>query len=151
MQMTGKTLIILKPDAIQRSLAGEIISRLEKKGLKIVAMKMVLLSREKAEKLYDIHRDKKFFNDLVNYITSGPVIAMIVEGNDVINVVRKLMGKTNGAEAEPGTIRGDYSTSIEKNLIHGSDSEESFKREMPVFFSESEFINYQKIDEGWIK
>ncbi|MGC9166090.1 MAG: nucleoside-diphosphate kinase [Thermoplasmata archaeon] len=149
--MINRTLIILKPDAIQRNLVGEIISRIEKKGLKITAMKMVLLSRERAEKLYEIHRDKKFFNDLVNYITSGPVIAMIVEGNDVINVVRKLMGKTNGAEAEPGTIRGDYSTSIEKNLIHGSDSEESFKREMPVFFTEEEIIKYTKIDENWIK
>ncbi|MGC8609903.1 MAG: nucleoside-diphosphate kinase [Thermoplasmata archaeon] len=149
--MINRTLIILKPDAIQRNLVGEIISRIEKKGLKITAMKMVLLSRERAEKLYEIHRDKKFFNDLVNYITSGPVIAMIVEGNDVINVVRKLMGKTNGAEAEPGTIRGDYSTSIEKNLIHGSDSEESFKREMPVFFTEEEIIKYKKIDENWIK
>ncbi|MGC8992693.1 MAG: nucleoside-diphosphate kinase [Thermoplasmata archaeon] len=149
--MINRTLIILKPDAIQRNLVGEIISRIEKKGLKITAMKMVLLSRERAEKLYEIHRDKKFFNDLVNYITSGPVIAMIVEGNDVINVVRKLMGKTNGAEAEPGTIRGDYSTSIEKNLIHGSDSEESFKREMPVFFTEEEIIKYTKMDENWIK
>jgi nucleoside-diphosphate kinase len=149
--MINRTLIILKPDAIQRNLVGEIISRIEKKGLKITAMKMVLLSRERAEKLYEIHRDKKFFNDLVNYITSGPVIAMIVEGNDVINVVRKLMGKTNGAEAEPGTIRGDYSTSIEKNLIHGSDSEESFKREMPVFFTEEEIIKYTNMDENWIK
>ncbi len=145
-----RTLVILKPDAVQRNLVGKIITRFEEKGLKIIALKMVMLSRERAEKLYDVHRGKKFFEDLVSYITSGPIVAMIVEGRDAINVVRKIMGKTNGAEAEPGTIRGDFSTGIEKNLVHGSDSPESFKREYPVIFDEKEFIDYKKSGEEWL-
>lgn len=146
----SRTLVILKPDSIQRNLAGKIISRIEEKGLKISAMKMVFLDKKTAEKLYDVHRGKPFFQSLVDYITSGPIIAMVVEGRDAVNVVRKLMGKTNGAEAEPGTIRGDFSTGIEKNLIHASDSEESLKRELPVFFSEEDIIKYTKIDESWL-
>ncbi len=145
-----RTLVILKPDAVQRNLVGRIITRFEEKGLKIIAMKMVRLSRERAEKLYDVHKGKKFFEDLVSYITSGPIVAMIVEGRDAINVVRKIMGKTNGAEAEPGTIRGDFSTGIEKNLIHGSDSLESFNREYRVIFEENEFIDYKKSGEEWL-
>lgn len=146
----NRTLVILKPDSVQRNLVGKIISRIEEKGLKIVGMKMVWLDKDRAEKLYEIHKGKKFYQSLVDYITSGPVVAMVVEGNDAINVVRKLMGKTNGAEADPGTIRGDFSTGIEKNVIHGSDSEESFKREYPIFFKEDEIIKYTKIDEIWL-
>ncbi len=145
-----RTLVILKPDAIQRNLVGRIITRFEEKGLKIIALKMVKLSRERAEKLYDVHRGKKFFEDLVSYITSGPIVAMIVEGRDAINVVRRIMGKTNGAEAESGTIRGDFSTGIEKNLVHGSDSPESFKREYTVIFEENEFVDYKKSGEEWL-
>jgi nucleoside-diphosphate kinase len=146
----SRTLVILKPDAIQRGLAGKIISRIEEKGLKIVAMKMLLLDRKTAERLYEVHRGKAFYESLVNYITSGPIVAMLVEGREAINVVRKLMGKTNGAEADPGTIRGDFSTGIEKNLVHGSDSEDSFRREYPIFFKDEEIISYRKIDEDWI-
>jgi len=146
----SRTLVILKPDSIQRNLAGKIISRIEEKGLKITAMKMIFLDKNTAEKLYEVHKGKPFYQSLVDYITSGPIIAMVVEGRDVINVVRKLMGKTNGAEAEPGTIRGDFSTSIEKNLIHASDSDESLKRELPIFFSEEDIIKYSKFDELWL-
>jgi len=146
----SRTLVILKPDSIQRNLAGKIISRIEEKGLKITAMKMIFLDKNTAEKLYEVHKGKPFYQSLVDYITSGPIIAMVVEGRDVINVVRKLMGKTNGAEAEPGTIRGDFSTGIEKNLIHASDSDESLKRELPIFFSEEDIIKYSKVDEIWL-
>ncbi|MGC8564929.1 MAG: nucleoside-diphosphate kinase [Thermoplasmata archaeon] len=146
----SRTLVILKPDSIQRNLAGKIISRIEEKGLKITAMKMIFLDKNTAEKLYEVHKGKPFYQSLVDYITSGPIIAMVVEGRDVINVVRKLMGKTNGTEAEPGTIRGDFSTGIEKNLIHASDSDESLKRELPIFFSEEDIIKYSKVDELWL-
>lgn len=146
----NRTLVILKPDAIQRGLAGKIITKIEEKGLKIVAMKMVSLDKKTAERLYEVHKGKPFYNSLIEYITSGPIVVMLVDGNDAINVVRKLMGKTNGAEAEPGTIRGDFSTGVEKNLVHGSDSEESFKREYPIFFKDSEIISYRRIDEEWL-
>ncbi|MGC8663788.1 MAG: nucleoside-diphosphate kinase [Thermoplasmata archaeon] len=146
----SRTLVILKPDSIQRNLAGKIISRIEEKGLKITAMKMLFLDKKTAERLYEVHKGKPFYQSLVDYITSGPIIVMVVEGRDVINVVRKLMGKTNGAEAEPGTIRGDFSTGIEKNLIHASDSEESLKRELPIFFSEEDIIFYSKANELWL-
>ncbi|MEM0137105.1 MAG: nucleoside-diphosphate kinase [Thermoplasmata archaeon] len=146
----SRTLVILKPDAIQRGLAGKIITKIEEKGLKIVAMKMVSLDKKTAERLYEVHKGKPFYNSLIEYITSGPIVVMLVDGNDAINVVRKLMGKTNGAEAEPGTIRGDFSTGVEKNLVHGSDSEESFKREYPIFFKDSEIISYRRIDEEWL-
>ncbi|MDP8011520.1 MAG: nucleoside-diphosphate kinase [Thermoplasmata archaeon] len=146
----SRTLVILKPDAIQRNMAGRIISRIEDKGLKISAMKMVYLDKRTAERLYEVHKGKPFYQSLVDYITSGPIIAMVVEGRDVINVIRKLMGKTNGAEAEPGTIRGDFSTGIEKNLIHASDSDESLRRELPIFFSEEDIIKYNKADESWL-
>jgi nucleoside-diphosphate kinase len=146
----NRTLVIIKPDAVQRAFAGRIITRIEEKGLKIVAMKMVQLDRKTAERLYEVHKGKSFYESLIDYITSGPIVAMVVEGRDAINVVRKLMGKTNGAEAEPGTIRGDFSTGVEKNLVHGSDSEESFNREFPVLFNKEEIISYRRIDEEWI-
>jgi nucleoside-diphosphate kinase len=146
----NRTLVIIKPDAVQRAFAGRIITRIEEKGLKIVAMKMVQLDRKTAERLYEVHKGKSFYESLIDYITSGPIVAMVVEGRDAINVVRKLMGKTNGAEAEPGTIRGDFSIGVEKNLVHGSDSEESFNREFPVLFNKEEIISYRRIDEEWI-
>lgn len=148
--MKQKTLVLLKPDAVNRRLVGEIISRFEKKGLKIVAMKMLWLSREKAEKHYEVHKGKPFYESLIDYITSAPIVAMVLEGERAIEVVRKMMGKTNGMEAEPGTIRGDYAMSIQNNLVHGSDSEESAAREIPIFFSEEEILEYRLVDEIWI-
>lgn len=133
-----KTLVIIKPDGIQKNIIGEIISRIEKKGLKILNMKMMKLSRELAEKLYEEHRNKPFFKSLVNFITSVPIIVMIVEGEDVISIFRFMMGPTDPKNATPGTIRGDYGTSIERNIIHGSDSIESAKREVDLFFPEEQ-------------
>ncbi len=148
--MRQRTLVLLKPDAVNRRLVGEIISRFERKGLKIVAMKMLWMSREMAEKHYEVHRGKPFYESLIDYITSAPIFAMVLEGDNAISVVRKMMGKTNGQEAEPGTIRGDYSMSVQNNLVHGSDSEESAKREVALFFSESEILEYRLVDEVWI-
>ncbi len=148
--MKQRTLVLLKPDAVNRRLMGEIISRFEKKGLKIVAMKMLWMSRERAEKHYEVHKDKPFYESLIDYITSGPIVAMVLEGDRAIEVVRKMMGKTNGIEAEPGTIRGDFAMSIQNNLVHGSDSEESAKREIPIFFDDSEILDYRLVDEVWI-
>ncbi len=133
-----KTLVIIKPGGIQKNIIGEIISRIEKKGLKILNMKMMKLSRELAEKHYEEHRNKPFFKSLVNFITSAPIIVMIVEGEDVISIFRFMMGPTDPKNAAPGTIRGDYGTDIERNIIHGSDSIESAKREVDLFFPEEQ-------------
>ena len=113
-----RTLILIKPDGVKRRLSGEIISRFEKKGLKIVALKMLVLSKERAEKHYDVHKGKPFFKDLVSYITSGPIVAAVLEGPGAISITRLMSGTTDGSKAQPGTIRGDYSTGIEKNIIH---------------------------------
>ncbi len=148
--MREKTLVLLKPDAVNRRLIGEIISRFERKGLKIVAMKMLQVSMEMAERHYAVHKGKPFYDALIEYITSAPVIAMILEGENAIAVVRKMMGKTNGQEAEPGTIRGDYSMNVQKNLVHGSDSKESAQREINIFFNANEILKYDLADEVWI-
>ncbi len=148
--MKQRTLVLLKPDALNRRLVGEIIARFERKGLKIVAMKMLWISKELAEKHYEMHRGKPFYDSLIDYITSSPVIAMVIEGEQAIEVVRKMMGRTNGVEAEPGTIRGDYSLSIKNNLVHGSDSEESARREISLFFKDEEIYEYRLVDEIWI-
>lgn len=127
-----KTLILIKPDGVKRRLSGEVIKRLEQKGINIKGLKLMKLSKEKAEKHYSVHKDKPFFNDLVSYITSGPIIAILAEGNSAISVVRGLVGATDGSKASPGTIRGDFSISIDKNIIHASDSVESFNHEYPT-------------------
>jgi len=146
-----RTLVILKPDAVQRGLVGEIISRFEKRGLKIVAMKMVKVSRELAEEHYKIHRGKPFFEPTVNYITSSPVVAMVIEGRKAIEVVRKMMGSTDPQKAEPGTIRGDYALYIGRNIIHGSDSKENAEFEINLWFKEDEIFDYKRIDEEWLE
>ena len=135
-----RTLILLKPDAVQRGLIGDIVSRFEKKGLKIVAMKMMKMTKKKAEDFYSVHKGKPFYSGLVDYITSGPIVGICLNGNDnVITVVRTMMGKTNPAEAEKDTIRSDYGIDIGKNTVHGSDSEESAKKEIPIVFDEKDF------------
>ena len=148
--MKERTLVLLKPDTINRRLSGEIIARFEKKGLRIIGLKMLWVSREIAEKHYEVHRGKPFYESLINYITSAPLIAMVLEGSNVISVVRKMMGSTNGQEAEQGTIRGDYSMSVQNNLVHGSDSKESADREIKIFFRDEELIDYHLVDENWI-
>ncbi|OGI18912.1 MAG: nucleoside-diphosphate kinase [Candidatus Melainabacteria bacterium RIFCSPHIGHO2_02_FULL_34_12] len=145
-----KTFLAIKPDGIQRGLIGKIISRLEEKGFKLVAMKFMLVSNELAQKHYGEHKEKPFFKGLVDFITSGPVVAMIWEGKDVINALRKMMGKTNPLEADTGTIRGDFGVDIGRNVVHGSDSAESAKREIKLFFNESEIISWQPEIQKWI-
>ena len=131
-----RTLILLKPDAVQRGLIGDIVARFERKGLKIAALKLMQITPELAHRHYEAHRDKKFFPGLVKFVTSSPVVALAVEGNDVIRICRTMMGATFGAEAAPGTIRGDHGVSRSFNLVHGSDSPEAAARELKLFFPE---------------
>ncbi len=145
-----RTLILLKPDAVQRRLVGRIIARIEEKGLKIVGLKMIRVSRELAEQHYAEHREKPFYPELVSFITSAPVVAVVVEGPRAVEVVRKMMGKTNPLEAEPGTIRGDFGLSVTMNLIHGSDSPASAAREIALFFREDELVSYTLADSVWL-
>ncbi len=135
-----RTLVLVKPDGVKRGLIGEVISRFERKGLKIKALKMVWLDKSKAEEFYSVHKDKPFFNSLVEFITSGPIVAMVLEGDSAISVVRLMIGATDGRKAAPGTIRGDFALDIQNNVVHASDSEESFKREFSVLFSEEEIV-----------
>lgn len=148
--MLERTFVMLKPDAVQRGCCGEIISRFERRGLKIVALKMLWITRELAEKHYAEHKGKKFFEGLISYITSGPVIAMVIEGKNAVKLVRDMMGKTNPQESMPGTIRGDYAIDLGRNIIHGSDSLASAEREISLFFAKEEIFTYQKAGENWI-
>jgi len=132
--MSERTLIVIKPDGVKRGLVGEIISRFERKGFKIKALKMHQFTREEAEEFYSVHREKPFFRELVDFITSGPVVAAILEGRNAIEVVRLMIGSTDSAKAAPGTIRGDFGLELTANIIHASDSEESFERESKVIF-----------------
>jgi nucleoside-diphosphate kinase len=145
-----KTFVMVKPDGVQRGLVGEIVSRFEKKGLKLVGAKLMHVSRELAEKHYAEHKERPFFNDLVSFITSSPVFAMVWEGENAISVARTLMGKTNPAEAAPGTIRGDYGLTIGMNIVHGSDSPESAAREVALWFGE-DVLSYEKAVDVWLK
>ena len=129
-----KTFFMIKPDGVQRNLVGEIISRVEAKGFSITKIKMMTISKELAEEHYGEHKDKPFFNDLVSFIISGPVVAMQVEGENVVLQIRNLMGATNPSESTPGSIRGDLATELDKNVVHGSDSDESAERELELFF-----------------
>jgi len=145
-----RTFVMVKPDGVQRGLVGEVISRLERKGLKIVAMKMLWIARELAENHYTEHKEKPFFKALVDYITSGPVVAMVVEGRNAIKVVRTLVGATNPVEAAPGTIRGDFGLDVGRNVVHASDSPQSAEREISLFFTNDEIVSWEKADEPWI-
>ena len=145
------TLVLLKPDAIQRGLVGTITARLESTGLKIVGMKFMRVSNDLAERHYAEHVGKPFFEGLVSFITSGPIVAMALEGDDAISIVRKTMGATNPADSAPGSIRGDYATDIGRNLVHGSDSVESAARELALFFDDGEIIDYARSTDAWIR
>ena len=145
-----RTLILIKPDAVQRGLSGKIISRLEDKGLKLIAMKLIHMDETLASKHYGEHIGKPFCDSLVKFITSSPLIAVSVEGESAVQVVRTLMGGTNPVEALPGTIRGDLGLTIGMNLIHGSDSVESANRELNIFFDDSELIDYSRQIDDWI-
>ncbi|MFH1559830.1 MAG: nucleoside-diphosphate kinase [Chloroflexota bacterium] len=147
---TEQTLVLVKPDGVQRSLAGTIISRLEARGLRIVAMKMLQVSRDMAMQHYGVHQGKPFFEGLVEFITSGPVIAMVLEGRSAIEMVRNTMGVTDPLKAQPGTIRGDLGVDMGRNLIHGSDSPETAAQEIALFFSQDEILSYERDVDRWI-
>ncbi len=141
-----RSLVLIKPDAMQRGLAGAIISRLEETGLKLVAMKMLHLDKALAQRHYAVHKDKPFFDSLVNYITSAPIIALILEGENTVELTRKIMGSTDPAKAEAGTIRGDFGLDIERNSIHGSDSTETATEEIKLLFHEDEIFTKHCVD-----
>jgi len=145
-----RTLVLIKPDAVQRGLAGEIICRLERKGLKIVAMKMLYMDKALAGRHYAIHKGKAFFDDLVNFITSSPIIAIVFQGKDVVSIVRQIMGGTDPTKANCGTIRGDFGIDIGHNLVHGSDSLENAFQEIKLFFPAEEIYNYDRELDKWI-
>jgi nucleoside-diphosphate kinase len=140
---------MLKPGVLNRRLVGEVICRLEKKGLKLVGLKMMQITPELAAKHYAEHKGKPFYNDLVAYITSGPVVAMVWQGDDCVMLVRKLIGSTSPAEAHPGTIRGDFCSHTQHNIIHASDSDESAAREISLFFTDEEIIDWEDNTSSW--
>jgi nucleoside-diphosphate kinase len=145
-----KTLIILKPDCVQRRLAGEILGRFEAKGLRIAALKLIQVDRALGEKHYGEHAGKPFFEGLIDFITGGPVVVGVLEGNEAISVVRSMLGATNGTAAAPGTIRGDFSISKQNNLVHGSDSPESAEREIALWFKPGEVVDYKIAGGEWV-
>lgn len=145
-----RTLIIIKPDAVQRGLIGEIIARFERRGLRIAALKLMHIDEGLARRHYAVHEGKSFFEPLVRYITSSPVVVMVLEGNDSIEIVRRTMGATNPAQADPGTIRADLALEIGRNLVHGSDGPETAAFEVPLFFTEEEILSYERSNERWI-
>ncbi len=148
--MADRTLIIIKPDGVQRHMMGEIISRLERKGFKLVAAKFMQISEDTARKHYAVHEGKPFFEGVVKYLASCPVMVMVWQAEGIIEMSRRMMGATFGYDAEPGTIRGDFGCSKGYNLIHGSDSVESAEYEIGLYFSQDELIDYTLADEDWL-
>ncbi len=149
--MTERTLLIIKPDAIQRGLIGSIISRIERKGLKIIALKMMMLTDDYVDKLYDIHIDKVFYPLLNSFIISGPLVAIAIQGKNCVKIVRKLAGATNSPDAEPGTIRGDYGIDLTKNIVHSSDKPERALYELSVLFKEEDYVSFDLINQPWVE
>ena len=147
-----RTFVMAKPDAVQRGLVGEIVSRLEERGLKLVGAKFIQMSQEQAEEHYAEHTDKPFFDDLTDFITSGPVVPMVWEGQDATRQVRQIIGDTDPAEAAPGTIRGDYALDLGRNVVHAADHEDpgANEREIDLYFDEEELVDYERIDETWL-
>ncbi|MDQ1371177.1 MAG: nucleoside-diphosphate kinase [Candidatus Thermoplasmatota archaeon] len=148
--MIEKTFVMVKPDGVQRGLVGRIVQRFEDRGVKVVAMKMMRIPRELAERHYAEHIGKVFYEPLLSYIVSGPVVCMVLEGENCVAAARAMMGKTNPQDASPGTIRGDFSQVTGRNIIHGSDSPESAKREIKLFFNDYEIQKYDQADEAWL-
>ena len=145
-----RTLILVKPDGVQRGLIGEIINRFERRGLKLVGMKFLQMSPELAETHYAVHKERPFYQSLVAYIISGPVVAMVWQGHDAIAAARATMGTTNPVQAAPGTIRGDFGLEIGRNLVHGSDSPENAAKEVSIFFDDVELVDWSRNTESWI-
>ncbi len=145
-----RTLIIVKPDGVQRGLIGEVLGRFERRGLKLVGLKLMQISRELAERHYAVHKGKPFYEPLLDFLTSGPTVAMVWEGRQAITIARTLMGPTDGAKAPPATIRGDFAISVQNNLVHGSDSPENARAEIALWFTPAELIDYQNVDNAWV-
>ena len=145
-----RSLVLLKPDALQRSLAGKIISRLEARGLRIVGLKMMWMDMDLARSHYEAHVDKPFFRGLSEFMTSRPIIAIAVEGKNAVDIVRHSMGSTDPQKADPGTIRGEWGTDIGRNLVHGSDSTDSANRELSIFFQDNEIFEYEREIDRWV-
>jgi nucleoside-diphosphate kinase len=145
-----RTLVIIKPDGVQRGLIGPILARFERRGLRFAALKLMQITPELAARHYAVHRGKSFYEPLIEFITSGPVVVAVIEGRNAIDIVRKTMGATNPAAAEPGTIRADFGLEIGRNLVHGSDGPETAAYEIPLFFTEEEILSYERIVDGWI-
>ena len=145
-----RSLVLLKPDAVHRGLVGELIARLERRGLKLMAMKMLQADEDLGTRHYEAHVDKPFFPGLIEFITSSPLVALVVEGPGAVRAVRALMGETSPEDSPPGTIRGDYALTIGQNLVHGSDSDESAEREIEVFFTPDEVLGYERDIDRWI-
>lgn len=145
-----RTLIIVKPDGVQRGLIGSVISRFERRGLRLIGMKFIRISRELASRHYAVHRGKPFYEPLLDYITSGPVVVMVWEGPEAIAVARNTMGSTRPAEAAPGTIRGDFGVEVGRNIVHGSDGVETAAFETDLFFSDDELVSWQRSVDRWI-
>ena len=148
--MMEKSFVMMKPDAVAIRLMGKILNRFEEKGLQLKAIKLMTISEDLAKEHYGEHSEKPFFNDLVEYITSGPVLATVIEGEDAISLIRKMVGATNPQEADLGTIRGDYAVETGRNIIHASDAPESAEREIGLFFNENELVDYNMVDNTWI-
>ncbi|MEM7114459.1 MAG: nucleoside-diphosphate kinase [Chloroflexota bacterium] len=146
-----RTLILVKPDGVQRGLMGEIIGRFERRGLKLIGMKFMQISQELAQQHYAVHEGRPFYNSLIEYITSAPVVAMVWEGNDAIAAARATIGATNPVAASPGTIRGDLGMEVGRNLVHGSDSPENGVKEASLFFADDELVSWGRVTEAWIK
>ena len=145
-----RTLVLAKPDAVARGLVGQIVGRFEARGLHLVGLKLLNMGGARAEKLYEPHVGKGFYEGLVQYMTSGPIVAMVLEGSNAIDLVRTMMGATNPAQASPGTIRGDFAQRVDRNIVHGSDSPENAAREIPIFFEASELPEYPAHDGAWL-
>jgi nucleoside-diphosphate kinase len=145
-----RSFLMVKPDGVSRGLIGEVISRVEGRGLRIVAMKMLRMDDKLAKKLYAEHKGKPFFEGLISFITSGPAVAMVVEGKDAVEILRSMIGKTDPKEASPGTIRGDFGIDVGRNIVHASDSLESAKKEIDLFFSSGEILGYSRPGEEWV-
>ena len=142
--LSERTLVFSKPEAVMRGLMGEIISRIERKGLTITAMKLLQPTRKQAEKIYEVHKGKSFYEPLIDHVTSAPILAIVIEGPNVVSALRNMIGKTNPIEARPGTIRGDFALNVRKNMIHASDSLENAKKEIKILFGPDEILEYRK-------
>lgn len=145
-----QTLVIIKPDGVQRGLVGPILSRLERRGLRLAALKLIQITPDLASRHYAVHKGKPFYEGLIEFITSGPVVVAVIEGRNAIDIVRKTMGATNPAEATPGTIRADFGLEIGRNLVHGSDGPDTAAYEIPLFFDQEEILSYQRAIDDWI-